>query len=291
VRYGLYVPNCGGYGHARDLIDLAGRAEASGWDGFFTWDLLGPENGPVADPQVTFGAIAATTTRIVFGPMVTPLGRRRPWKLAREIATLAELSRGRLILGCGVGVENDFAPFPGEARTTAERSARFVDAVELLRQLLSGSAVHWTQSERTAGVLGEAPATITTKPFLPTPEPPVRLWGGASIQREREQHRAPFARAARMFDGLFPIGSPGSRQLPISLDEFARAIDYAFDGSLPPDGFDLVAAGSSNPGHGAGEADPGRFEAEGATWWLEACPDEATPAAIAPLVDAVPPRH
>ena len=47
--------------------------------------------------------MALRTERIRLGPLVTPLARRRPWKLARETVTLDHLSGGRLILGVGVG--------------------------------------------------------------------------------------------------------------------------------------------------------------------------------------------
>ena len=58
---------------------------------------------PVADPWIALAAIAISTNHIRIGPMITPLSRRRPWKLARETATLDHLSGGRLILGVGLG--------------------------------------------------------------------------------------------------------------------------------------------------------------------------------------------
>jgi alkanesulfonate monooxygenase SsuD/methylene tetrahydromethanopterin reductase-like flavin-dependent oxidoreductase (luciferase family) len=57
----------------------------------------------VADAWITLAAIAAATRAIRLGPMVTPLARRRPVKVARESATLDRLSRGRLTLGVGLG--------------------------------------------------------------------------------------------------------------------------------------------------------------------------------------------
>jgi alkanesulfonate monooxygenase SsuD/methylene tetrahydromethanopterin reductase-like flavin-dependent oxidoreductase (luciferase family) len=89
----------------RLLADLAHEAEGAGWDGFFIWDhvVLGPSER-VLDPWVGLAAVAMVTERIRIGTMVTPIPRRRPWKLARETATLDRLSNGRLTLGRGTGL-------------------------------------------------------------------------------------------------------------------------------------------------------------------------------------------
>lgn len=59
---------------------------------------------PIVDPWVALGAMAMRTERIRLGTMVTPIARRRPWKLAREAATLDHLTGGRVILGVGNGM-------------------------------------------------------------------------------------------------------------------------------------------------------------------------------------------
>jgi alkanesulfonate monooxygenase SsuD/methylene tetrahydromethanopterin reductase-like flavin-dependent oxidoreductase (luciferase family) len=70
----------------------------------------------VADPWITLAAVAAATERVRLGPMVTPLARRRPVKVARETATLDLLSGGRLTLGAGLGSDQ----FGGEFAITGE---------------------------------------------------------------------------------------------------------------------------------------------------------------------------
>ena len=92
---GIIVPNFGDYSDPRTLAELAHEAEESGWDGFFVFDhmLSGKVGIPVADPWIALAAIAMHTSRIRIGPMVTPLPRRRPWKVARETATLDRLYR------------------------------------------------------------------------------------------------------------------------------------------------------------------------------------------------------
>src|SRR5215216_4869350 len=109
---------------------LAARAEERGWDGFFVWDHIrysAPTSG-VADAWVTLSAIACATERLRIGPLVTPVSRRRPHKLARETVTLDHLSGGRLVLGAGLGSDHhgEFEDF-GEVAPPRER-ARLLDA-------------------------------------------------------------------------------------------------------------------------------------------------------------------
>ena len=64
----------------RLIAQLAHRAEELGWDGFFVWDHItysAPTSG-VLDPWIVMAAIAMATEKVVTGPLVTPLSRRRP---------------------------------------------------------------------------------------------------------------------------------------------------------------------------------------------------------------------
>ncbi len=184
----------------RLLAELAARAEAAGWDGFFLWDHVrySPPDLPVLDPWVALGAIAYATERIRLGPLVTPVSRRRPHKLARETATLDVLSGGRLTLGVGLGSDNhgefeDFEPVV-EPR---ERARLLDEGLDLLVR-------HWEE-------------------FRPKPvqQPRVPVWVAARYPKRR-----PVRRAAR-WDGLFPIDLPG----PEALAELAAevAADRPFD--------------------------------------------------------------
>src|SRR5215211_309557 len=104
MRYAINMPHFGPFGDPRRLAELAREAEQAGWDGFFLWDhLLFEQPLPMVDPWVAMAAMAMTTERIKLGALVTPLPRRRPRKLAREIVTLDHLSNGRLIVGVGIG--------------------------------------------------------------------------------------------------------------------------------------------------------------------------------------------
>ena len=96
--YGIYTPNFGAETTPRLLADLAAEAEEAGWDGFFLWDHIVYSRNqklPLYDPWVTLAGIAMRTKRLRFGTTVTPIARRRPWKLARETVTLDHLSGGQ----------------------------------------------------------------------------------------------------------------------------------------------------------------------------------------------------
>jgi len=142
MRFGVSVPNAG---DATQLVNLAVTAEEAGWDGFFLWDHLQLDalrRPPMHDPWVLLGAIAARTSRVRLGTMITPIPRRRPWKLAKEIITLDHLSAGRVIVGVGLGVpaEAEYGAF-GEPTGTRLRAAMLDEALPILDSFLCGEPV------------------------------------------------------------------------------------------------------------------------------------------------------
>ena len=101
MRNAVYAPNFGEFGCLDKLVNLAVLAEKSGFDGFFLWDhinITGSEAMNTVDPTIALAAIASATNSILVGPVVTPLARRRPWKVSRELVSLDHLSKGRVIL-------------------------------------------------------------------------------------------------------------------------------------------------------------------------------------------------
>ena len=98
AKRGLFIAPFDELTDPKTLVDLAQRAEQSGWDRFFLWDHVNyrPPVEALADAWIALAAIAGATERIRLGPMVTPLSRRRIHKVARETATLDRLSEGRL---------------------------------------------------------------------------------------------------------------------------------------------------------------------------------------------------
>jgi alkanesulfonate monooxygenase SsuD/methylene tetrahydromethanopterin reductase-like flavin-dependent oxidoreductase (luciferase family) len=107
MHFGLSFPLACQLNDIAAVAELAREAEVAGWDGCVVWDhlkLIGTQ--PLADPRTALALIAHATQRIRFGPLVTPLFRRNPSKLALETVTLDHLSKGRLILGLGLGSDN-----------------------------------------------------------------------------------------------------------------------------------------------------------------------------------------
>jgi alkanesulfonate monooxygenase SsuD/methylene tetrahydromethanopterin reductase-like flavin-dependent oxidoreductase (luciferase family) len=155
MKFAVVASNAGEYADPRLLVELAREAESTGWDGFFVWDMLYSEDEPIVDTFVALSAIAVSTERIQLGTMALGLGRRRPWKLAREAVTLDMLSNGRLILAVGAGHPSDGAlGWKGEVHELGERLARLDESLSILEGLWSGqpfsfSGTHFSVEDAT----------------------------------------------------------------------------------------------------------------------------------------------
>jgi alkanesulfonate monooxygenase SsuD/methylene tetrahydromethanopterin reductase-like flavin-dependent oxidoreductase (luciferase family) len=261
TSYAIHVPNMWEYGDPRILADLAVLAEESGWDGFFVWDhvLYDLETPPhVADPWVALAAAASRTERIRLGAMVTPLPRRRPWKLAREVTSLDLLSEGRVIFGAGLG-SPPHAEFEvwGEDPTPRVRRGKLDEGLELLRLLWSGEEVNFSGEHFTA----------TGVTFLPTPlQERMPIWVGANWPNKR-----PFRRAARM-DGVMPERGGGELLTPADLtDALAFIAEEKESQGIESDRpYDVVTAGYTPDGDSAASRDiVAPYVEAGATWWIE----------------------
>jgi alkanesulfonate monooxygenase SsuD/methylene tetrahydromethanopterin reductase-like flavin-dependent oxidoreductase (luciferase family) len=145
MRQGLFFPPFDGVADPHRLVALAQAAEAAGWDGIFLWDHLLYDGGvtKILDPYISLAAIASATTTIQIGAMVTPLIRRRPQVLARQAVTLDLLSRGRLILGFGIGDDGEVGELSkfGEMTGARERGLALSEGLGVLSGLLSGQPV------------------------------------------------------------------------------------------------------------------------------------------------------
>jgi alkanesulfonate monooxygenase SsuD/methylene tetrahydromethanopterin reductase-like flavin-dependent oxidoreductase (luciferase family) len=257
MRYGLYFPNFGPFGDPAVMVRLARSAEAAGWDGVFPWDHIqaGHWAGPVVDPWVAMAAMAAATERIALGPMICPLPRRRPTKLARETVTLDHLSGGRLVLGVGIGwpPDVDFAAF-GDAGDNRVRGEQLDEGLDLLTALWSGEVVDHEGPHYTA----------RNARFLPTPvqRPRIPIWVGGMWP-----HRPAFRRAAR-WDGVYPIAvGPDGGFAAMTPALLAEIVSFVRSHRDSDEAFDVAAGGSSYPGQES--APPEEFAGAGATWWME----------------------
>ena len=146
MRYGLLCANIGSYSDPRFVAELAADAEAAGWDGLFIWDHLAFAWGmPTADPWVTLTACALRTSRIVLGPGITPVPRRRVQDLALTLATLDRLSGGRVVFGAGLGGNRgEFERF-GESFSRRRRVELLTDGLATLRAWFDGDEVNGIQ--------------------------------------------------------------------------------------------------------------------------------------------------
>jgi alkanesulfonate monooxygenase SsuD/methylene tetrahydromethanopterin reductase-like flavin-dependent oxidoreductase (luciferase family) len=252
LSFAVGLPNVRDYADPRLLISLAEDAEAAGWDGAFIWDHIAREEDaaiPATDPWVAMSGMAVRTSRVRLGMMVTPLSRRRPWKVARETVALDVLSEGRFILGVGLGggVENEFATF-GEETDARGRADLLDDGLEILQGLWTGNRFSYVG--RRLQVRGAQ--------FLPTPvqQPRIPVWVAG-----RWPNRRPFRRAAD-WDGVFPIFADGP-----SPDALAEAVGYTLARREGAGSFD-VALELQSPATGDA-ALVSAYEAAGLTWWVE----------------------
>jgi len=254
MKYALDLPNFGAFGDARTVAEMAVLAEQAGWDGLFIWDhLIRNIHTPVVDPWIALTAAAMVTERIKLGAMVTPIARRRPWKLARETATLDQLSNGRLIFGAGLGgasgseVEWDYF---GEEANLKTRAKMLDEGLTILDGLWSGEPFDFMGQHYQAKTQGFLPATAQ-RPRIP-------VWIAGFWP-----NKPPFRRAAR-WDGVFPIiTAEGDSQ-----QHLADLIAYVRDHRTSDAPFDIVYP--SPPIEKAKRAEHvAPYKALGVTWWVE----------------------
>lgn len=237
VRYAVGLPNLGEFGDPQVLVELAVAAEERGWDGVYLWDhlLYHDRDWPVVNPTVVLSAIAARTSRIRIGVLMTALPRRRVQMVAKETATLDLLSGGRLVVGAGLGsVDAEYADF-GEDPDLKARAAKLDQGLEELTRL-------WK----------ELPPSPVQRPRIP-------IWCPG-----RWPTKVGFRRAAR-WDGAMPTFHEYGQDLPpVPVSEFGRVVDFLAEQRGSLDGFDIALEGRAADGLVDG------YAAAGMTWWVEA---------------------
>ena len=158
MKFGLRYCNTARYADPSQAITLAQAAEAAGFESLWTvehtivpagyasaypYDQRGKMAGgrndiPLPDPLIWMAFVAAATTNIKLATGILILPQHNPVIAAKQIATLDHLSRGRILLGVGVGwLKEEFdalgVPF-------AERGARMDEYIQALRELWAGDA-------------------------------------------------------------------------------------------------------------------------------------------------------
>jgi alkanesulfonate monooxygenase SsuD/methylene tetrahydromethanopterin reductase-like flavin-dependent oxidoreductase (luciferase family) len=261
MQYGLELSNAGFAGDARTLAGLAALAEATGWDGVFLEDYIVHWSGPAAptyDPWVALAAMAVNTRRVRLGTTVTPLARRRPWKVARETVTLDHLSGGRLTLGVGLGDVSDpgFGAV-GEVTDGKARAARLDEALDVLAGLWSGAPFSYQGAHFQVH-------NVTFQP-RPVQTPRIPIWVGGNWP-----NKGPIARAAR-WDGFVggKVHAPDAdwHLTAAEVRTLKADIQRCRTSDAP---FDLALGGGEPVFEVEQERAMIRAMAEaGATWWME----------------------
>lgn len=268
MRYCLNLPNGGPAAEPRILAELAARAEGAGWDAVFVEDYIVYQNRqdiPTYDPWVALAAMALATSRVRLGTMVTPLARRRPWKLAREAVTLDHLSGGRLILGVGLGDTADltFASF-GEETVLTARAGMVDEALDVLVGLWSGEPFRYEGRHYRV-------REVTCLP-RPVQRPRIPIWVGGGYPNPGPLHRAARWDGAYLYRAIAPGSTEDSGKplAPDELRELRRFVEARRAGSAP---FDIVAGGPRRGDDWDEERERIRAAAEaGATWFGEWIP-------------------
>jgi alkanesulfonate monooxygenase SsuD/methylene tetrahydromethanopterin reductase-like flavin-dependent oxidoreductase (luciferase family) len=256
MHFGITLPPFADFSDPGVLAELARDAETAGWDGFFIWDhiFFDPTFHPVADPWVALAAVAMQTERIRIGTMITPVARRRPWKLARETVSVDRLSRGRLTLGVGLGdpVQWEFGFF-GEETDAKTRARKLDEGLDIVTGLWSGQSFSYEGEQY----------KIKEVIFRPTPvqSPRIPIWVGGWWP-----NKPPLRRAAR-WDGVCAAKWGGT----ITPDQWRELLAYIQRYRTATTPFDAVHSGATpgdNPAQAANIVEP--YAEAGVTWWIEA---------------------
>jgi alkanesulfonate monooxygenase SsuD/methylene tetrahydromethanopterin reductase-like flavin-dependent oxidoreductase (luciferase family) len=255
MRFGLYMPCYGEYANPRRMSELALEVEQAGWDGLFISDhlqWLAPAPQPVADPWIMLTAMAMSMQHMKLGILVTPIARRRPWKLARETVTLDHLSGGRLVVGAGIGGDwiGEYSAF-GEPADDKFHAAQLDEGLQVLAGLWSGQPFSFDGKHY----------QIKNVQFLPTPiqQPRIPIWVAGGWP-----HKQPFRRAAR-WDGVIPFKVDGL----LTPDDCREIVANIQQQGRSDEPFDLVCYESTIAEDGVvGIARIADFAEAGVTWWL-----------------------
>jgi len=211
MKFGLAFANTGPFAGRDGLVTLARAAEAAGIESLWTvehvvfpsayesaypYDPSGKMpmavDTPLPDPLVWLAFVAAATERLRIATGILILPQRNPLVLAKELATLDQLSGGRLDLGVGVGwLEEEFdalgVPF-------SERGPRTDDSIDILRKA-------WTADEIAHDSPFHSFSQVSVNPKPANGTIPIHIGGHSTAAAKR---------AGRTGDGFFP-GRGGER--------------------------------------------------------------------------------
>jgi alkanesulfonate monooxygenase SsuD/methylene tetrahydromethanopterin reductase-like flavin-dependent oxidoreductase (luciferase family) len=174
----------------RLLIDAAKHAHALGFDSIWAGDSLLAR--PRHEPLTLLAAVAGAVPDVAVGTAVLLPMLRNPVLLAHQLATVDQVSEGRLIVGAGIAQDTPAvrAEFVAAGVPFDKRVGRMLEGFRLCKALWTGEPVNWD------GRWQVQDGTLGPKPYRPDGPP---IWIGAGV-------RPGIERAAKHFDGWFPIG-------------------------------------------------------------------------------------
>jgi alkanesulfonate monooxygenase SsuD/methylene tetrahydromethanopterin reductase-like flavin-dependent oxidoreductase (luciferase family) len=254
MQFGVTLP----FVAPRVAAELAYEAEQAGWDGVLYWDAIAMAQDASFDPWVVLAAMAMRTQRVRLGPMLTPVARRRPWKLAREVLTLDHLSEGRAILPVGLGALDDggFGKVgePTDRKICAQKLDEGLAIIDGLwrGEPFSFQGQHFQVAEMT---------------FVPKPvqQPRVPIWVVGAWPSERSLNRA------LRWDGILAARVAAAGEDAPLTPEIVRSIAaYATAHRQSTTPFDIIWEGTTSGDDAARAAEEiAPWQAAGLTWWLE----------------------
>ena len=152
---------------------IADRVEALGLDSLWRSDhffsVMGHPERPSLETWVSLAALAERTTRVRFGPLVSPMTFRHPALLARMAAAVDLLSNGRLVVGVGAGWNlAEHQAFGITLPPMKERMDRLEEGIQVIRTLWTGGPVDFKgRHYRLSGAMGmPQPAQLPAPPLL-----------------------------------------------------------------------------------------------------------------------------
>ena len=246
MRYGMILPG----GNPEEQLEQALVAEQHGWDGVFVW-----EAAYGVDSWSLLAAIAARTTRLTLGTMLTPLPWRRPWKVASQVVTLDRLSGGRAVLAVGVGAVSTDLPLTGEVTDLRGRAEMLDEGIDLIRALWGGST-HYHGRHYTYDCERDD-LTHVARPIRER----IPIWVVGVWPRPKSMRRV------LRCDGIVPQYHLGDREG--TPDDIRELRAWLTEHGARPD-LDVIAEGETpadDPAAAAAVLRP--WTDAGCTWWLE----------------------
>lgn len=220
-RLGIVFPQVRFTGTADDVRAFARDVEALGFDHLLAYDhVLGASTetrpgwsgaysagDPFLEPFVLFAHMAAVAPSLEYATGVVILPQRQTALVAKQATTLDVLTGGKLRLGVGIGWNQ--VEFEGLNETFGNRSKRFVEQIEVLRQLTSQETIDYTGRYHRIDHAGIRPLGA---------QRPLPIWIGGSAE-------AAVRRGARIADGFMVNGSTAEAHDPVMAilrDELAK---------------------------------------------------------------------